>query len=137
MTWHLDIKILPVFNWTTQINVVAILQQKISCKDCGFKCHFRDCWEFSCYFLLISCLSFQTPLEVQSRWPLTEEEKKYTKHLFRETIHLNGTTTMKAVREAIKNDDKLKKLGSIEGRIKKMFFFSCYCDDFFSKTNTE
>ena len=60
------------------------------------------------------------PLEVQSRRPLTEEEKRYTQHLFRETIRLNETITMKAVRATIKNDEKLKKLGSIEGMIKKM-----------------
>ena len=36
------------------------------------------------------------PLEVQSRQPLTEEEKRYTQHLFRETIRLNKTITMKA-----------------------------------------
>ena len=60
------------------------------------------------------------PLEVQSRRPLTEEEKQYSQHLFRETIRLNETITMKAVRATIKNDEKLKKLGSIEGMIKKM-----------------
>ena len=60
------------------------------------------------------------PLEFQSIRPLTEEEKRYTQYLFRETIRLNKTITMKAVRETIKNDEKLKKLGSIEGMIKKM-----------------
>ena len=29
------------------------------------------------------------PLEVQSRRPLTEEEKRYTQHLFRETVNLS------------------------------------------------
>ena len=55
----------------------------------------------------------------QDSW-ITEEQKKYTQHLFRETICLNETITMKDVRKTIKNDDKLKELGSIEGMIKKM-----------------
>ena len=53
------------------------------------------------------------------RWP-TCEKCLYTQHLFRETIRLNETITMKAVRATIKNDEKLKKLGSIKGMIKKM-----------------